>query len=63
MTYARPTEPLHVIDILVEGFRLFRAGIGSSYVPALLLVLIVESINHEPFARVAREIWPRRESV
>ena len=45
MTYHRPTEPLHVIDVLVEGFRLLRAGIGSLYVPALLLVLIVELIN------------------
>lgn len=45
MTYDRPTEPLHVIDVLVEGFRLFRAGIGSLYVPALLLVLIVGLIN------------------
>lgn len=45
MTYVRPTEPLHIVDVLVEGFRLFRAGIGSLYVPALLLVLIVELIN------------------
>ena len=45
MTYARPTEPLHVIDVLAEGFRLFRAGIGSLYVPAFLLVLIVGMID------------------
>ena len=45
MTYARPTEPLHVVDVLVEGFRLFRASIRSLYLPALLLVLIVGAIN------------------
>ena len=45
MTYARPTEPLHVVDVLFEGFRLFRAGIRSLYVPALLLALIVGVIN------------------
>ena len=45
MMYARPTEPLHVVDVLVEGFRLFGASIRSLYVPALLLVLIVGAIN------------------
>ena len=45
MTYARPTEPSHVVDVLVEGFRLFRASIRSLYLPALLLVLIVGAIN------------------
>ena len=45
MTYPRPTEPLHVVDVLVEGFRLFRAGIRSLYVPALLLALIVGAIH------------------
>ena len=43
--YTRPTEPLHVVDILVEGFRLFRAGIRSLYVPAFLLVLIGRLIH------------------
>ena len=45
MMYARPTEPLHVVDVLVEGFRLFRAGIRSLYVPALLLTLIAGAIS------------------
>ena len=45
MTYARPTDPLHVVDVLIEGFRLFRAGIGSLYLPALLLALMVEVID------------------
>lgn len=45
MMYARPTEPLHVVDVLVEGFRLFQAGIRSLYVPAFLFVLIVGAIN------------------
>ena len=45
MMYARPTEPLHVVDVLVEGFRLFRAGIRSLYVPAFLLALTVGVIN------------------
>lgn len=45
MTYSRPTEPLHVLDVLVEGFRLLWAGIRSLYVPALLLALIVGAIS------------------
>ena len=45
MTYDRPTDPLHVVDVLVEGFRLFRASIRSLYLPAFLLVLIVGAIN------------------
>lgn len=45
MTYARPTEPAHVVDVLVEGFRLFGAGIRSLYVPAFLLALIVGVID------------------
>ena len=45
MMYAPPTAPLHVVDVLIEGFRLFRAGIRSLYVPAFLLVLLVEAID------------------
>ena len=53
MMYARPTEPLHIVDVLIEGFRLFRAGIRSLYVPALLLVLIVGEIH--PFETPSRD--------
>lgn len=53
MMYARPTEPLHVVDVLIEGFRLFRAGIRSLYVPALLLVLIIGEID--PFEIPSRD--------
>ena len=45
MSYDRPTEPLHVVDVLVEGFRLLWAGIRSLYVPAFLLALIVGAIS------------------
>ena len=45
MTYARPTEPVHVVDVLIEGFRLLGAGIRSLYVPALLFALIVGAIS------------------
>ncbi|MCY3819684.1 MAG: hypothetical protein OXH52_10050 [Gammaproteobacteria bacterium] len=45
MTYARPTEPLHVVDVLIEGFRLLWAGIRLLYLPAFLLALIVGAIS------------------
>lgn len=45
MMYARPTEPLHVVDVLIEGLRLFRAAIRALYVPVLLLVLIAGEID------------------
>ena len=65
--YARPTEPLHVVDVLVEGVRLFRAGIRSLYVPAFLLALIVGLMNpveipsHDPLVGLEfdREYWLR----
>ena len=65
--YARPTEPMHVVDVLVEGFRLFRAGIRSMYVPAFLLALIVGVINpveipaHDPLQDLEfdQEFWLR----
>ncbi len=67
MTYARPTEPLHVVDILVEGFRLLWAGLRLLYVPAFLLVLIVGAIDpfevpsRDPAAGLdfGREFWLR----
>lgn len=45
MRYARPTEPLHVVDVLVEGFRLLWAGIRLLYLPAFLLALVVGAIS------------------
>ena len=45
MSYARPTEPLHVVDVLVEGFRLLWAGIRLLYLPAFLLETIVLTIR------------------
>ncbi len=50
MTYERPTQPLSIDGVLVDGFNLFRASIRSLYVPAFLLALIVGMIGPIPFS-------------
>ena len=48
MTYERPTQPLSIDGVLVDGFNLFRASIRSLYVPAFLLALLVGMIGPIP---------------
>ena len=45
MAYVRPTDPLHVVDVLVEGLRLLWTGARSLYVPAFLFALIVGVVD------------------
>ena len=38
--YERPTEPSGILRVLTDGFLLYRASIGSLYVPLFLLLLL-----------------------
>ena len=40
MTYQRPDQPASIGKVLVDGFLLFRASLGSLYLPVFLLLII-----------------------
>ena len=60
MTYQRPTRPSSMGTVLADGFRLYRAGLKSVYVPCFCLLLVIGLIQWEqiPYPSVGEGVIP-----